>query len=41
VKLFVCVKLILIGHVSGSGTTLEVLHIWIGWNKSCWKTYRS
>jgi len=41
VKLFVCVKLILLGHVSKSGTTLNVLHIWIGWNKSWWKTYRS
>jgi len=30
VKLFVCVKLILLGHVSKSGTTLNVLHIWIG-----------
>jgi len=41
VKLFVCVKLILVGHVRKSGTTFNVLHIWIGWNKNCWKTYRS
>jgi len=41
VKLFVCVKLILLGHLSGSGTTLNVLHIGIGWNKSSWKTYQS
>jgi len=41
VKLFVCVKLILLGHVSESGTSLNVLHIWIGWNKSWWKTHRS
>jgi len=34
VKLFVCVKLILLGHVNESGTTLNVLHIWIGWSKS-------
>jgi len=27
----------LLGHVSESGTTLNVLHIWIGWNKSSWK----
>jgi len=30
VKLFVCVKLNLLGHVSESGTSLKVLHIWIG-----------
>jgi len=41
VKLFVCVKMILLGHVSESGTTLNVLHNWIGWSKSWWKTYRS
>jgi len=41
VKLFVCVKLNLLGHVSESGTSLNVLHIWISWNKSWWKTYRS
>jgi len=41
VKLFVCVKLILLGHVNESGTTLNVLHIWIGWSKSKWKTYWS
>jgi len=41
VKLFVCVELIPLGHVSESGTTLNVLHIWIGWSKSWWKTYRS
>jgi len=40
VKLFVCVQLILLGHVSDSWTTLNVLHIWIGWNKSWCKTYR-
>jgi len=33
-KLFVYVKLILLGHASESGTSLNVLHIWIGWNKS-------
>jgi len=33
VTLFVCIKLILIGHVSESGTTLNVLNIWIDWNK--------
>ena len=38
VKLFVCVKLILLGYASGSGTSLNVLHIWIGWNRSWWKT---
>jgi len=38
VKLFVCVKLILLGHVNDSGTTLNVLHIWIGWSKRWWKT---
>jgi len=38
VKLFVCVKkLILLGHVSENGTTLNVLHNRIGWNKSWWK----
>jgi len=41
VELFVCVILILLGHVSESGTTLNVLYIWIGWSKSWWKTYRS
>jgi len=41
VKLFVCVKLNLLGYVSESGTSLNVLNIWIGWNKSWWKTYRS
>jgi len=41
VKKFVCAKLILLGHVSESGTTLSVLHIWIGWKKSWWKTCRS
>ena len=41
VKLFVCVKLNLRGPVSQSGTSLNVLHIWIGWNKSWWKIYRS
>ena len=38
VKLFVCVKLILVGHVSG--ITSNVFHIRIGWNKSSCKTYR-
>jgi len=33
-KLFVCVKLIQLGHVSESGTSLNVLHIWIGWNET-------
>jgi len=41
VKLCVCVKLILLGYVSESGTTLNVLNIWIGCNKSWWKTCRS
>jgi len=34
VKLFVCVKLNPLGHVSESGTSLYVLHIWICWNKN-------
>jgi len=33
VKVFICVKLILLGYVSESGTSLNVLHIWIGWKK--------
>ena len=33
-KLFVCVELILFGHVSESETSLKVLHICIGRNKS-------
>jgi len=41
VKLFDCVKLNLLGHVSESGISLNVLHICIGWNKSWWKTCRS
>jgi len=38
VKLFVCVKLIPVGHVAESGITLNILHVRIGWNHSSWKT---
>jgi len=33
--------MILLRHVSESGAMLNVLHIWIGWSKTWWKTYRS
>ena len=38
VKLFVCVKLNLLGHVSESGTSFNVLRIWIGVWRCCIRT---